>query len=472
MTPAQYIPEVRPVAALLAPDILALLDDTPTAVAAETEELHAADLADVVELLPRDKVQALLAALPPQRAAAVLEYLHEELRSEVLGAMTARQAAALVSEMTPDDRADTLEDIEEERAEEILAAIPPETRRVTEQLLAYAPRTAGGLMTTEFVSVPATMTVEAALTGVRDIARSGRREAMYQIYVTDERGRMSGVLSLRELLAAPEGARVGDVAWSEVVTVAAQADREEVARVISNYDLVAVPVVDDSRHVLGVVTVDDVIDAIVAEQTEDAQKFGGMEALDQPYMQIGFWQMLRKRGGWLSALFLSEMLTASAMGHYGDELSKVLVLALFIPLVMSSGGNSGSQATSLIIRAMALGEVRLRDWWRVALREVPTGFALGILLCLLGIIRILLWQAIGFYDYGAHFGLIAVTVGVALIGIVTFGALAGSMLPFVMKRLGFDPASASAPFVATLVDVTGLVIFFTVAQVFLRDMLR
>jgi len=471
MTPPDYTPEDRPVAALLAPDILALLDDAPTAVAADTEELHAADLADVAELLPRDKVPALLAALPPQRAADVLEYLDEDLRTEVLEAMSARQAAALVSEMTPDDRADTLEEIEEERAEEILAAISVEARRETEKLLAYEPDTAGGLMTTEFVSVPASMTVEAALVSVRNIARSGRREAMYQIYVTDENGRLNGVLSLRELLAAPEGAKVGDVAWTEVVTVAAQSDREEVSRAISNYDLVAVPVVDDNHRVLGVVTVDDVIDAIQEEQTEDVQKFGGMEALDEPYMQIGFWRMVQKRGGWLSALFLSEMLTASAMNHYGAELAKAIVLVAFIPLVMSSGGNSGSQATSLIIRALALGEIRLRDWWRIALRELPTGLMLGSILCVLGIARILLWQHTGLTDYGLHHNLVAFTVGVALIGIVTFGSLAGSMLPFVMKGLGFDPASASAPFVATLVDVTGLVIFFTVAQVFLRGTL-
>ena len=471
MTPPQHTPEDRPVAALLAPDILALLDDAPTAVAAETEELHAADLADVAELLPREKVPALLAALPPQRAADVLEYLDEELRAEVLEAMSARQAAALVSEMTPDDRADTLEEIEEERAEEILAAIPAEARRETEKLLAYEPDTAGGLMTTEFVSVPASMTVEAALASVRSIARSGRREAMYQIYVTDEAGRLSGVMSLRELLAAPEGGRVGDVAWTEVVTVPVQSDREEVSRAISNYDLVAVPVIDEEHRVLGVVTVDDVIDAIQEEQTEDVQKLGGMEALDEPYMQIGFWRMLKKRGGWLSALFLSEMLTASAMNHYNVELSKALVLAAFIPLVMSSGGNSGSQATSLIIRALALGEIKVRDWWKVALRELPTGIALGSILCVLGIVRILLWQKAGFVDYGTYHTLLGISVGVALIGIVTFGSMAGSMLPFVMKALGFDPASASAPFVATLVDVTGLVIYFNVALFFLRGRL-
>jgi magnesium transporter len=469
MTPPQYSPEDRPVATLLAPDILALLDDSPTAVAAETEELHAADLADVAELMPREKVPALLAALPAERAADVLEYLDEELRAEVLEAMSARQAAALVSEMTPDDRADTLEEIEEERAEEILAAIPAEARRETEKLLAYEPDTAGGLMTTEFVSVPASMSTEAALAAVRTIARSGRREAMYQIYVTDGAGQLVGVLSLRELLAAPEGSKVGDVAWTEVVTVPVQADREEVARVISNYDLVAVPVIDDGHRVLGVVTVDDVIDAIQEEQTEDIQKLGGMEALDEPYMQIRFWKMIKKRAGWLSILFVSEMLTASAMGHYQDELTKLLTL--FIPLVMSSGGNSGSQATSLIIRALALGEIRVRDWWRVALRELPTGLALGSILCVLGIARILVWQQVGLFDYGQYHVLLAIAVGLALIGIVTFGSMAGSMLPFVLKGFGFDPASASAPFVATLVDVTGLVIYFNVALLILRGTL-
>ncbi|HEY5220016.1 MAG TPA: magnesium transporter, partial [Gemmatimonadaceae bacterium] len=403
--------------------------------------------------------------------ADVLEYLDEGIRADLLEAMSARQAADLVSEMTPDDRADILEEIEEQRAEEILAAISTEARRETEQLLSYEPDTAGGLMTTEFVSVPASMTVEAALASVRAIARSGRREAMYQIYVTADNGTLNGVLSLRELLAAPEGGKVGDVAWTDVVTVSANSDREEVSRVISNYDLVAVPVVDDQHRVLGVITVDDVIDAIQEEQTEDAQKFGGMEALDQPYMQIGFWRMVKKRGGWLSALFLSEMLTASAMNHYGDELAKAFVLTAFIPLVMSSGGNSGSQATSLIIRALALGEIRLRDWWKVALRELPSGIALGSILCVLGITRILLWQHLGITDYGHYHNLVALTVGVALIGIVTFGSLAGSMLPFVMQRLGFDPASASAPFVATLVDVTGLVIFFTVAATILHNTL-
>ncbi|MFL5606652.1 MAG: magnesium transporter [Gemmatimonadaceae bacterium] len=440
-----------------------MLEETPQLIAAETEELHPADLADVAEAMPLEQIPVFLASLPTDRAASVLEYLDEEVRAQVLEAMSPEQAAELVSAMTPDERADVLEEIDEEHADEIVEEMPPEERRVTEQLRRYDPDTAGGLMTTEFVSEPATTTVEEALRKVRVIARSGRREAMHAIYTTDSDGRLAGVLSLRELLAAPEGALLADVAWSEVQSVSPFADREEVTRVISNYDLVVVPVVSESNHMIGVITVDDVIDAIQEEQTEDVQKFGGMEALDEPYMQIGFFNMLKKRGGWLSILLISEMFTTVAMQHFDDELKRVAALILFVPLVMSAGGNSGSQATSLITRAMALREIALRDWWRVALRELPTGLALGTLLGLIGVVRITLWQKLGIFSYDPHWQLIAATIGFSLVGIVTFGSLAGSMLPFVLRRLGFDPASASAPFVATLVDVTGLVIYFSVA---------
>jgi len=463
MTPSRRNPEERPVGALLAPDIIALLEESPSQIAAETEELHPADLADVAETMPFEQIPVFLAALPQDRAAAVLEYLDEELRAEVLEAMSPETAAALVSAMTPDERADVLEELDEEHAEEIVDEMPEQKRLETEALRQFDPDTAGGLMTTEFVSEAANTTVEEALRRVRVIARSGKREAIYAIYTTDEQSRLAGVLSLRELLAAPEGAHLSDVAWTEVQSVSPSADREEVARVISNYDLVVVPVVSESGHVMGVITVDDVIDAIQEEQTEDVQKFGGMEALDDPYMQIGFLQMLKKRGGWLSILLISEMFTTVAMQYYDGELKKVAPLVLFIPLVMSAGGNSGSQATSLITRAMALREVGLRDWWRVALRELPTGLALGAFLGIIGVVRIALWQKLGLFDYDPHWQLIATTVGLSLIGIVTFGSLAGSMLPFILRRVGFDPASASAPLVATLVDVGGLVIYFTVA---------
>jgi magnesium transporter len=247
--------------------------------------------------------------------------------------------------------------------------------------------------------------------------------------------------------------------------------QEDVARLIRKHDLLAIPVVDEHARILGIVTVDDVIDTMIADTTEDAHKFGGMEALGKPYMAMGFMDMIRKRAGWLSALFLGEMLTASAMQHFEGELEKAIVLTLFVPLIMSSGGNSGSQATSLIIRALALGELKLSDWWRVLLRELPTGIVLGTILGLVGFARIVLWQKIGLYDYGEHWVLVGVTIFTALIGIVTFGSLAGSMLPFILQRLRLDPASASAPLVATLVDVSGLVIYFSVALLILSGTL-
>src|SRR4051812_11511972 len=407
MTAQQRNPEDRPVAALLAPDIIALLEESPADIRAETDEVHPADLADVAELLERGQLQAFLNALGPDRAADVLEYLDEELRTEFLEAITPREAAELVSAMTPDDRADTLEEIDEEHAEDILSEIPAEAREETEKLLAYEPDTAGGLMTTEIVTVAAEMTVETALDNVRAVARSGKKEAMNTIYTTDVQGRVVGVMSLRELLAAPSGAKINDIAWSEVVSVSPGADREEVARVIANYDLLAVPVVSESGHVMGAVTVDDVIDAMQEEQTEDVQKLGGMEALDEPYSTISFWRMIKKRAGWLSALFLGEMLTATALASYQKEIDRQTVLALFLPLIVSSGGNSGSQGTSLLIRALALREVTLRDWWRVASRELATGFTLGLILAIIGFFRIQLWQYMAEQQWtllGLHLG--------------------------------------------------------------------
>jgi magnesium transporter len=471
MTPSQHTPdERRPIGALLAPDILALLEEAPAQIAAETEEMHPADLADVAEALPFEQVPVFLAVLPKERAADVLEYLDEELRAEVLEAMTAQQAAALVTEMNPDERADVLEDLDAERAEEIVEEMPAEARRETEELRRFDPDSAGGLMTTEYVSVAANTSVEEALRRVRVIARSEKREAMHAVYTTDDTGKLAGVLSLRELLAAPEGATLADVAWTEPITVSPNADREEVARVISNYDLVVVPVVSESGHLMGVITVDDVIDAIQEEQTEDVQKLGGVQALDEPYMQIGLGTMMRKRAGWLSVLLFGEMLTTQVMQHFEHDLTAVTALAIFIPLVVSSGGNSGSQATSLITRAMALREIALSDWWRVARRELPAGIVLGTILGLIGMLRIAAWQAMGWYDYSSpthSWEQVALTVGCSLVGIVAFGSLTGSMLPFLLRRAGFDPASASAPLVATLVDVTGLSIYFGVAWLIL-----
>lgn len=469
------IPEARDsersVAALVAPDILDLLETAPGSIAAETEEIHPADLADVAEILPRDLVARFLAALTPARAAAVVEYLDDELRSEVLEAMPPGQAATLLARMTPDERADALDEMDEEAADEILEAIPPRERAETERLLQYETDSAGGLMTTEFVSVAESDSVEEALAAVRAMARAGRREAMNTVYCLDARGALTGVLSLRELLAAPEGARVADLAWSEIVSVLPTEHRQTVAQLTSNYDLVAVPVVDDDRRLLGVVTVDDVIDVIQEEQTEDVQKFGGLAALEEPYLQIGFVALLRKRTPWLLVLFVGQMFTAAAMGFFQDAIDSATVLALFVPLIISSGGNSGSQATSLIIRAMALQELGPRDWLRVMLREAGAGVILGLLLGVVGVLRILTWEWMGLYPFGDHYVLLATTIGATVVGVVLFGTLTGAMLPFLLRRAGFDPASASAPLVATLVDVTGVVLYFSVALLLLRGTL-
>ncbi|HYW33420.1 MAG TPA: CBS domain-containing protein, partial [Gemmatimonas sp.] len=294
MTPPQN--EKRPLAALLVPDLLEMLEEAPGSVRAQTEEMHPADLADVAEAMPEEAVRSFLAALGKERAAEVLEYLDEDLRTHFLEELTAREAASIVAEMTPDERADALDELDEETADEILSELEPEDKAETERLLQYDPYTAGGLMTTDFVSVDDALSVEEALQAVRSIARGGRREAMYTIYTTDPQGRLRGVLSLRELLAAPDGSRVTDLAWSEVVSVHPSTLQEEVSKVTSNYDLVTLPVVDNDGRILGVITVDDVIDVIQEEGTEDAQKFGGMEALEEPYMQIGLWQNVRKRG--------------------------------------------------------------------------------------------------------------------------------------------------------------------------------
>jgi magnesium transporter len=454
MTPP-HPSEERPVAALLVPDILVLLDESPGDVAAETEELHPANLADIVEALPPERVTQLLAALPPERAADVMEYLSDELRTETLEAMTPAMAAKVVSEMTPDDRVDALEELEEARAGEILSSIPTEARGETERLLSYPPETAGGIMTTEFVSVSQDALVEDALSSVRAVARIGKREAMYSIYATDASGSVKGVLSLRELLAAPEGSRISDIAWTDVITVPATADREEVARLTSKYDLVAVPVVDDAGRILGVVTVDDVIDAIVEEQTEDVQRLGAMQPLDEPYFQASFWSIARKRGGWLILLFVAEMFTGTAMRYYEDTVAGTLALVFFVPLIISSGGNSGSQSATLITRALAVGDVELRDSLRVLWREMGQGLALGAFLGAIGFVRALLWSQ------GSD---VAAVVGFTLLAVVLTGTIVGAALPLVLTRVGLDPAIASSPFVSSFVDIAGILLYFNIAR--------
>lgn len=371
--------------------------------------------------------------------------------------------------MAPDDAVDIIQLVPEDERPSFLSLLDEPTRREITALLIYAEDVAGGLMSPRFARLRPEMTVDEAIRYLRRQAHE-QLETIYYAYVLDHGQRLLGVASFRDLFAAPQASPVSSAMVSDVVTVPDTMDQEEVARVISRYALNAVPVVDSEGRMKGIVTIDDVVDVVQAEATEDIQKLGGMEALGTPYMETGFVSMVKKRGGWLAALFLGEMLTASAMAHFEDEIAQAVVLALFVPLIISSGGNSGSQATTLIIRAMALGEVTARDWFRIIRRELGAGLALGCLLAGIGMARVLIWQAL-FHTYGEHGNLIAATVAISLVGVVTWGTIAGSMLPFVIRRLGFDPASASAPFVATLVDVSGLVIYFSVAQVVLQGTL-
>jgi len=430
---------------------------------------HLADIVQMLDTATPEEAAGMLRQLPPAQAVRALDQPEFLDAPQVLELLPLDEAARLVAEMAQDRAADVLAAMNGGTAAAILARLDPVARTSLRVLLAWPSGSAGGMMTTEFVAMGTGASVAETLDHIRTVERS--RETIYSVYLLDPAGRLAGTISLRRLVIADPAACIGDLANREPVVVSPSADRETVARLIRRHDLLAVPVVDEHHRLLGIVTVDDVLDAIVDEDTEDAQKFGGVEALGRPYLSTGFLAMIRKRAGWLCVLFLSEMLTASAMQHFESELERAIVLTLFIPLIMSSGGNSGSQATSLIIRALALEQVHLRDWWHVARRELPAGLVLGLILGALGVGRIAAWQIMGIYDYGTHWMLIAATVGTGLIGVVTFGSLVGSMLPFAMKRLGFDPASASAPFVATLVDVTGLIIYFSIALLLLHGTL-
>lgn len=455
-------------------ELLYLLAGDPPELSEMLATLQNADVADLLDELPPDAAARVVAAMPfnlavqlfdepgLERRVEIFHYLDDWIAAPLLGAMSSDEQVALIRELDDTERA------------RLLARLDQSTQRELALLLRYPPDTAGGIMTTEFLSVPSTWTVDQALRHIREVG--GVKETVYAIYVVDDENRLIHVASLRELVTSDRQQLMSQVgARKTPVVVAPLQDREEVARVISKYDLLAVPVVEHDGRILGIVTVDDVIDVLVAEETEDVQKLGGLEALDEPYLEVGLAKMLRKRGGWLAALFLGETLTATAMAFFEDEIAQAVVLALFIPLIISSGGNSGSQATTLVIRAMALGQIKLEDWWRVVRREFAAGLSLGLLLGTIGFLRIVLWEFVGGMGgstlYGEHYLLVALTVSLSLIGIVTWGTLIGSTLPFILRRLGFDPASASAPFVATIVDVTGIVIYFTLAAFILRGTL-
>jgi magnesium transporter len=427
-------------------------------------------------LSPPERVEAFR-LLPRADSEEFFLELHARDHAELLLALPAEEQRAWMRLLPPDDAADLAQNAPPEQRERLLALLDEPTRKEVNALLAYAEDEAGGLMNPRFARVRPDATVDEAITYLRRQARE-RLGSIYYVYVLDEQQRLRGVVSFRQLFSAATGRRVADIMHRDVLSVREDQDQEEVGNLFAQHGFAAIPVVDAENRVKGIVTLDDIVEVVQEEATEDAQKMGGLEALDAPYLQISFRKMLQKRAGWLAALFVGEMLTATAMSHFEDEMAKALVLTLFVPLIISSGGNSGSQASTLVIRAMALEEVKLRDWWRVMRRELAAGVALGCVLGSIGFLRILIWQSITPTSqqhphglYGEHYLLIALTVFGSLIGVVMFGTLAGSLLPFLLRKLGWDPASASAPFVATLVDVSGLIIYFSVASVILRGTL-
>ena len=432
-------------------------------------QLSAAELEDAWRVLSlEDRVEGF-EILPPAEAEEFLRSLDARDIAELMAALPPARRRLWMRFLEPDDAADVLQAADPELREELLAVLDEPTRKEVRALAAYAEDEAGGLMNPRYARVRPEMTTDEAIGYLRRQSRE-RVETIYYVYVLDAQQHLLGVVSLRELFSAPGDAQMRDLMHTDLVTITEETDQEEVSQLLAKHDLLAIPVVDHEGRMKGIVTFDDVADVVVEEATEDIQKLGGSAALAEPYLEAGLGKMVSKRAGWLSALFLGEMLTTSAMASFEGEIAKAVVLALFVPLIISSGGNSGSQASTLIVRALALGEVRLRDWWRVMRREVVAGVCLGSILGGIGFARVVLWDA-AFHAYGDHGTALAVTVAVSLLGVVMWGTLVGSMLPLVLDRLGFDPASASAPFVATLVDVTGLLIYFTAASLLLKGSL-
>lgn len=408
-------------------------------------------------------------SVPRTEAEEIFLNLNTHDQAELIVESPQLEKRSWIRLLAPDDAADLIQEMGSEFRDELLGLLDPQTRREVTALMAYAEDNAGGLMSSRYARLRPDMSVDEAISYLRIQSRT-QVETIYYAYVLESDQTLLGAVSFRELFSASPGKRVKDIMKTDLIKIPVDLDQEQIGIIFSKQNLMALPVIDANGHMKGIVTFDDIATAIQEEATEDIQKFGAVETLDAPYFKTSLPQMIRKRGGWLLVLFVGEMFTATAMAYFQIEIERAVVLALFIPLIISSGGNSGSQASTLIIRAMALGEIRLRDWWRVFMREILTGLSLGFFLGLIGMLRILIWptrEAV----YGVHFVLISVTVATSIIGVVLWGTITGSMLPFLLHRLKLDPASASAPAVATIVDVTGLIIYFTLASLFLKGVL-
>ncbi|MEO5716596.1 MAG: magnesium transporter [Luteolibacter sp.] len=439
------------------------------AIRAALAGLTPADSAEAIEEFEPAEQAALFRLLPMQLATEVFEYLPVEAQEELIHAMGNEQAAGIIDAMSPDDRTALLEELPTAVCARLVESLSPKERSVALRLLDYAENSIGRMMTSEYLTLRDEWTAREVLDHIRSHGRD--RETLNVLYVVDPAGKLVDEVRIREILLCSLETRVKDLRKNVFIALTATDDQETAVAAFRKYDRTVLPVVDGHGGLVGIVTVDDILDVVEEEATEDIQKLGGMEQLDEPYMDISFARLVKKRAIWLVVLFIGELFTATAMKHFEGEIAKALVLAAFVPLIISSGGNSGSQAATLIIRAMGIGEVKLSDWWRVMRREIFSGLTLGLILAFIGALRIALWAKIFPNIYGEHWALIALTVGLSLVGIVLWGTLSGSMLPFLLKRVGLDPATSSAPFVATLVDVTGLIIYFAVAGVVLRGTL-
>jgi magnesium transporter len=443
---------------LILPDVAEALRTEPESVVELTDELHPADLAELATLLEDELAVKLVRTLPLDVSARMIEVLERGRRTELFQKLAAEaldDTADLAEKIAPDERADLFGELSEELRGQLLAKMDRAESREVRELLAYPEGTAGALMTTNFVALSATETVHRAIEQVRQSA--AEMETIYDAYAVDPNGILLGVVSLRDLVTSPAAKTIAEVMEPNVIAVPDEADQEEVARLIAKYDLFAIPVLDQSRRIVGIITVDDVMDVVQQEATEDVQKLGAVEPLEAGYFQTGFLEFVRKRSLWLIILFIGGFLTGSALKHYDAAVEAMKSLGWFIPLIISSGGNSGSQSASLMIRALAVGEVRPRDFGRIIARELVIGVSLGLVLCIFGVARVMMWDETRTVN-------MAVTVGLSVIAVVALGAVVGAGLPLILKRLGLDPAVASTPFIASLSDVLGLIIYFEIAR--------
>jgi magnesium transporter len=424
-----------------------------------------ADLADLVSTLPAEDQVIVFRVLPRGLAGSVFEYLSTDVQKSLLQGMAKEEVVKIVNEMAPDDRTALFEELPAHAVTDLLRLLTPKERAIAQTLLNYPEGSVGRLMTPDFVAIRDDWSVKQVLDHIRQNGQDS--ETLNVVYVLDDHGNLVDDVRIREFLLRPLDAKVNEIRDQNFVALKVTDLEHDAVAVFRKYDRTVLPVVDSEGRLVGIVTIDDVVDVLEKEATVEIQKIGGSEALDEPYSTIPFFRMVQKRATWLVMLFLGEMLTATAMGYFEDEIQRAVVLALFLPLIISSGGNSGSQASTLIIRAMALGEVTPKDWWKVMRRELLAGLSLGGILAVIGFARIGIWSIFSTV-YGPHWILVAITVALALIGVVLWGTITGSMLPFVLRKLGADPATSSAPFVATLVDVTGLIIYFTIALLVMR----